>query len=73
MILCLTENTIQWEVDFYPRGIMFERAQIINIYRSQLPTQGCNYLESQALKTVRVRCTCRGNLEDEQRFKVGSE
>lgn len=68
--IAILENQIQWEVDFYPRGIMFDRAQIINVYRSQLPNQESSYLESQSLKTVRVRCTYRGSSDDEQRFKV---
>jgi hypothetical protein len=65
------ESNIQWEIDFYPRGIRYSRAQLINVFN--MPHQGKVEVPETILRTVRVRCTCKGNLYNEQRFKVKSK
>lgn len=62
----VSENTIQWEIDFYPRGVRIHRAQLISVF-SQVNQQE---IPEQILRTVRVKCTCKASLYDEQRFKV---
>lgn len=62
------ENTIQWEIDFFPRGIRYNRAQLINIYSLQT-TQGRIEVPESILRTVRVRCTCK-SVQQEMRFKI---
>lgn len=64
-------SNIQWEIDFFPRGIRYSRAQLINVYNMPLHHQGNVEVPETILRTVRVRCTCKANLYDEQRFKVG--
>ena len=68
LIILITENTIQWEIDFFPRGIRYNRAQLINIYNVQA-TQGRIEVPESILRTVRVRCTCK-SVQQELRFKV---
>lgn len=64
----LLENTIQWEIDFFPRGVRYNRAQLINVYN--VSNQGKVEVPESILRTVRVRCTCKTRLNEEQRFKV---
>lgn len=56
----------QWDIDFYPRGIRYGKAQIINVYN--LP--GSLEIPEVLLKTVRLSVTCKSNLEVDQRFMV---
>jgi BTB/POZ domain-containing protein 17 len=63
-------NTIQWEIDFFPRGIRFNRAQLINVHQTSLQSTNKVEVPESILKTVRVRCTCRGISDEEQRFKI---
>lgn len=65
---CSDENTIQWEIDFFPRGIRYNRAQLINVYNTPIQ-QGRMEVPESILRTVRVRCTCK-SVQDEMRFKI---
>lgn len=56
----------QWDIDFYPRGIRYGKAQIINVYN--LP--GSEEIPEVLLKTVRLSVTCKSRLEVDQRFMV---
>lgn len=58
------DQTVQWDIDFYPRGIRYGKAQIINIYTGSLE------LPEVLLRTVRLSVTCKSNLEIDQRFMV---
>lgn len=58
----------QWDIDFYPRGIRYGKAQIINVYN--LP--GSLEIPEVLLKTVRLSVTCKSSLEIDQRFMVSS-
>lgn len=71
-VLTTAENAIQWEIDFFPRGIRYNKAQLINVFNMPLHHQGKVDVPETILRTVRVRCTCKANLYDEQRFKVSS-
>ncbi|GAB0089292.1 BTB/POZ domain-containing protein 17 [Sergentomyia squamirostris] len=63
------DQTITWELDFFPRGIRFNRAKLIYVYNINI--QSVDIPEA-ILKTVRLRVTCKDeNLEGEQRFKIG--
>uniref|UniRef100_A0A1B0GLD6 BTB domain-containing protein n=2 Tax=Lutzomyia longipalpis TaxID=7200 RepID=A0A1B0GLD6_LUTLO len=63
------DQTITWELDFFPRGIRFNRAKLIYVYN--INVQGVDIPEA-ILKTVRLRVTCKDeNLKGEQRFKIG--
>lgn len=61
------EQQITWELDFFPRGIRYNKAKLISIFSFQ----GCMDIPEACLKTVRLRVTCKDDLEEEQRFKVG--
>lgn len=66
----ISESAIQWEIDFYPRGIRYNRAQLINVYTQHMAAKVD--VPETILQTVRVKCTCKANLYDEQRFKVST-
>lgn len=57
---------MQWDIDFYPRGIRYGKAQIINVYN--LP--GSLEIPEVLLRTVRLSVTCKSNLDTDQRFMV---
>lgn len=67
----LEENNVQWEIDFYPRGIRYNKAQLINVYHMPMnPQQGPVEVPETIMRTVRVKCTCKSTFYDEKRFKV---
>lgn len=57
---------MQWHIDFFPRGIKYNKAQLINIYNVQAPME----IPESILRTIRLSVTCKRDLEMEQRFKV---
>lgn len=62
----LTDQTLQWDIDFYPRGVRYGKAQLINVYN--MP--GSLEIPEALLRTVRLSVTCKSNLEEDQRFMV---
>lgn len=56
-----------WNIDFYPRGIRYSKAQLINVF--SLQTDAVEIPET-ILRTIRLSVTCKRDLETEQRFKV---
>lgn len=66
------ESTIGWDIDLYPRGIRYNKAQLINVYTYPYPTQGQTRFEipEAVMRLVRLKITCKASLEFEQRFKV---
>lgn len=71
-LLKIPESSIQWEVDLFPRGVRYNKAQLINVY---MFTQGNNNSSAEipetVLKVMRLRATCKANLkEEEKKFKV---
>jgi BTB/POZ domain-containing protein 17 len=65
--LSFADQNVPWEIDFFPRGIRYHKAKLINIYNQQGQTD----IPEAILKTVRLRVTCREHFEHEQRFKIG--
>lgn len=61
---------MQWDIDFYPRGIRYGKAQIINVYN--MPVPGSLEIPEALLRTVRLSVTCKSNLETDQRFMVSA-
>lgn len=61
---------MQWNIDFFPRGIRFNRAQLISVYNINTTP---NEIPESILRTVRLSVTCERDLEVEQRFKVHTE
>lgn len=61
------EQPITWELDFYPRGIRYNRAKIINVYNFG---STADTIPEAVLKTVRLRVTFKGDLQGEHKFKV---
>lgn len=59
-------NSIAWEIDFFPRGIRYNKAKLINIYNQG---NGAEIPEI-ILRTVRLRVTCRENFKDDRKFKI---
>lgn len=59
-----TEQTIAWEIDFFPRGVRFNAAKLINCYASA-------DIPETILKTVRMRVTCREKLPTDKKFMIG--
>lgn len=59
-------DQLPWDIDFYPRGIRYGKAQIINVYN--LP--GSLEIPEVLLRTVRLSVTCKSNLEIDQKFMV---
>lgn len=55
-----------WDIDFYPRGIRYGKAQIINVYNGSLE------IPEVLLRTVRLSVSCKSDLETDQRFMVGT-
>lgn len=60
-------DQLPWDIDFYPRGIRYGKAQIINVYN--LP--GSLEIPEVLLRTVRLSVTCKSNLEIDQKFMIG--
>lgn len=54
------EQPFTWEVEFFPRGIKYNRAKMV--WGEDVPEVSIN--------TVRVRVTCKHLQVDEKRFKV---
>jgi BTB/POZ domain-containing protein 17 len=65
--LHFTDQNVPWEIDFFPRGIRYHKAKLINIYNQQ----GSTEIPESILRTVRLRVTYRENIDYEQRFKIG--
>lgn len=57
---------MQWNIDFYPRGIKYSKAQMINVFNSAVE------VPETILRTIRLSVTCKRDLTTEQRFKVRS-
>lgn len=55
-----------WNIDFYPRGIRYSKAQLINVFNLQSAVE----IPETILRTIRLSVTCKRDLETEQRFKV---
>lgn len=62
----ISDQTVQWDIDFYPRGIRYGKAQIINVFN--MP--GSLEIPEALLRTVRLSVICKSNLEYDQRFMV---
>lgn len=60
------DQTVQWDIDFYPRGIRYGKAQIINVFN--MP--GSLEIPEALLRTVRLSVTCKSDLENDRRFMV---
>lgn len=58
------DQTMAWEIDFFPRGVRYNAAKLINIYASA-------DIPEAIFKTVRIRVTCREKLTDDKKFMVG--
>lgn len=62
------DEQITWELDFYPRGIRYNRAKIINVYNFG---GTADTIPEAVLKTVRLRVTFKDDLlKGEHKFKV---
>lgn len=62
------DEQITWELDFYPRGIRYNRAKIINVYNFG---GTADTIPEAVLKTVRLRVTFKDDLlKGEYKFKV---
>ncbi|KAG4080248.1 hypothetical protein HA402_010740 [Bradysia odoriphaga] len=59
------DQNMQWNIDFYPRGIKYSKAQMINVFNSAVE------VPETILRTIRLSVTCKRDLTTEQRFKVG--
>lgn len=58
------EQTIAWEIDFFPRGVRYNAAKLINWYATaEIPEV--------ILKTVRMRITCREKQLEDKKFMIG--
>lgn len=60
LLLFVLDHTITWEIEFFPRGVKYNKAKII--WGEDVPEF--------SLKTVRLRVTCKYPQLDEERFKV---
>lgn len=58
------DQTIAWEIDFFPRGVRYSAAKLINIYQTA-------DIPETILKTVRCRITCREKLTEDKKFMIG--
>lgn len=56
-----------WNIDFFPRGKKYSKAQLINVFNMQAAVE----IPETVLRTIRLSVTCQRDLEAEQRFKVG--
>lgn len=61
------KNNLPWNIDFFPRGIKYHKAQLINVFNMQAAVE----IPETILRTIRLSVTCKRDLETEQRFKVG--
>ncbi|CAO1393264.1 unnamed protein product [Diamesa hyperborea] len=77
---CLSENkeydesSIGWDIDLYPRGIQYKKAQLINVYNHPIlyPGQAKYEIPETVLRSVRLKINCRAMLAYESiRFKIG--
>lgn len=60
----ISDQSMQWNIDFYPRGIKYSKAQMINVYNAAVE------VPETILRTIRLSVTCKRDLITEQRFKV---
>lgn len=58
---------MQWNIDFYPRGIKYSKAQMINVFNAAVE------VPETILRTIRLSVTCKRDLTTEQRFKVSTQ
>lgn len=66
-----TDQTYQWDIDFYPRGFRYGKAQLINVNNI------INYHNTNSLdipeyisKTVRLSVKLKSDLREDQKFMV---
>uniref|UniRef100_U5EUX5 Putative transport and golgi organization n=1 Tax=Corethrella appendiculata TaxID=1370023 RepID=U5EUX5_9DIPT len=59
------DQQVSWDIDFFPRGIRYDRGILIRVF------PGCLEIPEAIIKTVRLRVICRENLEQEQKFMIG--
>lgn len=65
------EGQIQWEIDLFPRGVRYNKAQLINVFYVQGNNNSLSAeIPETVLKIIRLRVTCKANLEEEKKFKV---
>lgn len=58
------DQTLAWELDFFPRGVRFNAAKLINWYlTAEIPEV--------ILKTVRMRIICREKQMEDKKFMIG--
>lgn len=62
--MLILDQSMQWNIDFYPRGIKYCKAKMINVYNANVE------VPEAILRTIRLSVTCKRDLKTEQRFKV---
>lgn len=65
-MIMIVDQTVTWDIDFYPRGVKYNRAKGINITSLTAPIE----IPEKIMKTIRLRVTCKSDLDSEQKFKV---
>lgn len=70
MSLSLDIDNYRWDIDFFPRGVRYGKAQIINVYNYNTNFAPSLEIPEVLLRTVRLSVTCKSSLETDQRFMV---
>jgi len=70
----LPESSIDWEINFYPRGVDIGPAKLVGFYNMtpQMRNQPKCEVPGEAFRIIRVKCTYRKRPIDyvDRRFKV---
>ncbi|XP_055608513.1 BTB/POZ domain-containing protein 17 [Uranotaenia lowii] len=64
---CHEEQSVAWEIEFFPRGVRYNRAMLIGVFNMTNNTE----IPESIIKTVRLKVLCRERLEDDRRFTIG--
>lgn len=64
---CHEEQGIAWEIEFFPRGVRYNRAKLIGVFNTPVNTE----IPESIIRTVRLKVLLQERLEEDRRFTVG--
>ncbi|XP_055618279.1 BTB/POZ domain-containing protein 17 [Toxorhynchites rutilus septentrionalis] len=64
---CQEEQSVAWEIEFFPRGVRFNRAKLIGVFNTPVSTE----IPESIIRTVRLKVLCQEKLEEDRRFTIG--
>lgn len=65
-VVCFSEQSVAWEIEFFPRGVRYNRAKLIGVFNTPVSTE----IPESIIRTVRLKVLCQEKLEEDRRFTV---